>query len=204
MKTLLLALPLLGALSLVAAGCSRTSPDPGAARGVERAPATPPKAADAPPPATALDPCALLGLADVRKALPGAEDGVRDRGDEAHGIMLCSWSGPGGRIALQLHDAPPAAAAREIQERSIGLIDPRNANAASAVRIEVVTGVGDATLAVAEPVDDARGIRRADAIVVTQTGFRVVTISAPALAAGDRALALSTLAELARTATGNL
>lgn len=202
MKTSLLVCSSLAALVVACTSCSRTPPAPLADTATD--PARPAAPAAAPPAATALDPCALLAMSDVRKVLADAKAGVRDRGDERQGVMLCSWSGEDGRISLQLHDAPPNAAAREIQERALGLIDLKNADAVSAVRVEVVPGVGDATLAVAEDVDPARGIRRAGAIVVTQKGYRVVTISAEPLAAGDRASALAKLGELARAAATKL
>ncbi|GAB6195281.1 DUF3558 family protein [Lysobacter xanthus] len=203
MKTSLLLPSLLVGLVGVGAGCSRTTPAPASAADTPRVARTAaPVQAQAP--ATSMDPCAILDLSDVRQVLPDAQAGVRDRGDEANGVMLCNWTGAGGRVSLQLHDSPQGAIVREVQELALGLVDLKNPKAADAVRVEAVPKVGDATFAVAEKVAAGRGIRRADAVVATQKGFRVVIISAPVLAAGDRTVALSKLTGLAQAAVAKL
>ena len=65
-------------------------------------------------------------------------------------------------------------------------------------------GVGDAAQAVVEPVDAARGVISDMAMLVTQRGGHVLALQCAALARGDRAAALKTLATLGRTAAARL
>lgn len=158
-----------------------------------------------PAPAQArVEPCSLLTQAEVTAALPAAQAGRQERSDEPYGIRTCIWSTPEGELNLQVFDAGPGSVENEIRGLSFGLVDIRSKKAATAVRLEAIPGVGDQTIALVEKEDLERGIRKGNALIVSQVGTRLVVLRAAELADSDRKRALATLVGLAKAATGRL
>lgn len=147
--------------------------------------------------------CALLGLADVRRAFPGAAAGQPDSKLAAQGIDRCTWSGPDGRvlvIAGKAEESPREEAASWMD----GVVDPRRADAVRQVRFEAIPGVGAGAVAVVERRDPGRGILQDTAFIVVRGRTQQATVMAGALAGRDRPEALRVLTSLGTALAGRL
>ncbi len=99
-------------------------------------------------------------------------------------------------MVLQVFDAGPGSLEHELRAASLELVDIRRPDAASVVRIEPLTGVGDQAGAYVERVDSKRGIRKSSAVLMVQKGNRLAVLRIPQLADGERTLALASMKKL--------
>ena len=144
-------------------------------------------------------PCALLTLAEVQQAFPGATAGQFDRALEKDGILRCTWKYPTGTLILVASDEDESAKAGA-QGMTLTFLDPLRGNAGSQVRYEVLPGIGNQAEAVAivEREDKAKGFARDGAILVVQRGKHQVSAMSTDLARRERADALRVLTELGK------
>lgn len=170
-------------------GCKPEAPEPSTAAVAKPASAT----AVATP---SLHPCALISDAEVAAAVPGAQPGVRDTGDEGYGVYACRWKAGEGAVLLQAFDAGPGALAPELRASSLEIVEIRRPDAAALVRLERFEGIGDVAGGYVERADAKRGIARSSAVLMVQRGGRLAVLRAPQLADGDRDQALKTLQSL--------
>ncbi|MEZ5290567.1 MAG: hypothetical protein R2745_05765 [Vicinamibacterales bacterium] len=139
--------------------------------------------------------CALLTLADVRRAFPGAAAGQPDRSLARQGIDRCTWTHPNGRV-LVISGAAGESPRDEALSWMEGLVDPMRADAVRQIRIESIAGIGGGAVAIVEPRDAARGILQDAALIVVRGHTAHATVMAGPLARQDRAEALRVLTAL--------
>ena len=149
--------------------------------------------------AQAEDPCALLTMADVQQAFPGAKPGRLDRSQEKHGILTCLWDYPTGRLSVIDGDEVTESPRDEARSWTLVFLDPLQSDAERRVRYEALPGVGDEAVAIVEREDKAKGFAQNGAILVVRRGRRQVSVLSTDLARRDRAEALRVLADLGRT-----
>jgi hypothetical protein len=142
-------------------------------------------------------PCALLTIAEVQRAFPGATPGQPDRKLEKYGMRRCSWSHPNGSLILVVSDEDESA-----KDGASGLtaafVDPLNLGASRHVRYEALPGVGDEAVAVVERQDKTKGFAQDGAILVVRRGKHQVAVMSTDLARRDRAEALRVFTELGK------
>jgi hypothetical protein len=148
-------------------------------------------------------PCGVLTIDDVQKVFPGATAGEPDRRNEKYGTFTCVWAHQGGRLMV-ITGEESQTPAEEARGWVDSFADPLNGGAAGRVRLETITGVGDAAVAVVERADKAKGFMQNGAYIVVRRGQRQVMIAAPDLAMRERPAALAALTELGRAAAGRL
>lgn len=170
-------------------GCKPAAPEP--AQGATAQPAAPPIAGK-----PVLHPCALLPDAAVAAVVPGAQPGQRDAGDEGYGITACRWSVGDGAVVLQVFDAGPGALAQELRSSTLEIVDIRRPGAATLVRLERFSAIGDTAGAYVERADAKRGIARSSAVLMVQRGNSLAVLRVPQIAEGDRDRALDALKTL--------
>lgn len=142
-------------------------------------------------------PCALLTIAEVQQAFPGAPAGRPDRKLEKQGILRCTWNHPAGTLILIDSNEDESA-----KDAAAGLtpafLDPLNVGASRHVRYESLPGIGDEAVAVVERQDKSKGIAQDGAILVVRRGKRQVVAMSSDLARRDRTEALRVFTELAK------
>ena len=152
------------------------------------------------------DPCAVVPLADVQKAFPGAKPGERSTRTEKYGITECSWKDSGGAVVFGVQEFyGKDSALNELGGLALAMVDMKAANARN-VRYEVLAGVGLGNDAVAfvEPIDAKRGIVIEGAMLALHRGERTLWLTSLTLPARDRAAALKTFETLGRIAAKRL
>ena len=167
-------------------GCKPTAPKLVGDATAEPAPS--PAAAAKP----ALHPCDLLSDAAVAGAVPGAQPGQHDTGDEGYGIAACRWKAGDGAVALQVFEAGPGGLSHELRASTLENVDIQRPDAATLIRLEQLGGIGDLAGAYVERADAKRGIRRSNAVLMVQRGNQLAVLRIPQLADGDRDQALKT------------
>jgi hypothetical protein len=145
-----------------------------------------------------VDPCALLAVDEVRRALPGSEPGGIERGLEKQGILSCSWKSPDGRLFLIASREPEGSVKDEARTLAQTIVDPLRPDAERRLRFDVMPGIGDEAIAVVERRDTANGLMQDAALIVVRRGTWLVSLLAPELARRERADALRMLAELGK------
>lgn len=168
-------------------GCKPAAPEP--VGEVKADPAASPAAASKP----ALHPCDLLSDAAVAGAVPGAQRGQRDTGDEGYGIAACRWKAGDGGVALQVFEAGPGGLSNELRASTLENVDIQRTDAATLIRLEQLRGIGDIAGAYVERADAKRGILRSNAVLMVQRGNRLAVLRIPQLADGDRDQALKAM-----------
>ncbi len=168
-------------------GCKPTAPEAVGGATVEPAPSP---AAVAKP---ALHPCDLLSDAAVAGAVPGAQPGQHDTGDEGYGIAACRWKAGDGGVALQVFEAGPGGLSNELRASTLENVDLQRPDAATLIRLEQLRGIGDLAGAYVERADAKRGILRSNAVLMVQRGNRLAVLRIPQLAEGDRDEALKAM-----------
>ena len=84
------------------------------------------------------DPCAVVPLADVQKAFPGAKPGERNTRTEKYGITECSWKDSGGAVVFGVQEFyGKDSAMNELGSLALAMVDMKAANARN-VRYEVL------------------------------------------------------------------
>ena len=176
-------------------------------------------AGDAPPPADAGstlaaevplpkdDPCGLLTMSEIRRALPKVTKATREESLVAYGMKGCDWHGATGKAPMlevrvwQVSgaDDTPMDNARTL---AMGVADPTRAGTQEAVRLEKLAGIGEDAVAIVEKTDEARGILTTCAFISLQKNGRIVTMASSDIAAGDRSLALEQLKALGKAGGG--
>lgn len=153
----------------------------------------------------AADPCAILPLADVRKAFPGARAGERNRRLEQYGSTECSWKDAKGLVLVAVQESYSSGTAREdVEGMAMGFTDPLDRKSRQNVRIERLGGVGDDAAAFIERADPARGILSDGAMLSLRRGEHTIWLMSDQLSRRDRAAALKTLSELGQLAAKRL
>lgn len=154
------------------------------------------------------DPCTVVPLADIQKAFPGAQAGVRKRdAEETIGWTQCGYSHANGYlvfgvieqysdIATVLQDAKDMA--------SLGNLNPFAPVDKTGARFEKIAGLGVDAIAYAETEDRKRGILTDGGFLVLRKGQHTVTLLAPTLPGADRPAALKLLEALGRIAVKRL
>ncbi len=177
-------------IMVVAAGCKPTGSEQGAAPAPEAPVAATAEVVDARP---VVHPCALLTDASVALAVADAQAGQHVDDDEYVGISTCRWPAGDDAVVLQVFDAGPGSLPHELRASSLDLVEMRRPDAASVVRIEQFTGVGDQSAAYVERLDSKRGIRKSSAVLMVQKANRLAVLRIPQLASGDREKALASM-----------
>lgn len=155
--------------------------------------------------AVAAGPCRLLTDAEVRSVFPGAQAGKPERTREQYGIQACVWDTPSGSFALQRWTADPGESAdKELRGLATGILDPLKSTARTAVRFEVLAGIGEQATALVERKDDTRGVLSDAAILVAKKGNWFLELQSVDLARAERTVALQALGKLGRLATERL
>lgn len=150
------------------------------------------------------DPCKLLDVASIRRALPGAGDGVRDHRADGMGLASCVWESPKGRIVLQTGTGAPEAARELVGLVVTGNLDPRP-HMHDPVRYESLSGIGDQAVAVVEEIDAEKGILGSIAAAGVQKGDRKMTLMTSLPSAPEhRQSTLEALRQLVATAAKRL
>ena len=177
-----------------AAGCTGSGPDQAVVATPAASAAAVAKVGE--PATAAVHPCAMLANASVTLAVPGAQAGLPADEDAAVGISGCRWPVGAGVVTLQVFDAGPGSVENELRAASLEVVELKRPDAASLVRIESLTGIGDKAGAYVERIDSKRGIRKSGAALMVQNGNRRAILRIPQLADGDRALALASMKKL--------
>jgi hypothetical protein len=151
-------------------------------------------------------PCALLDLAEVKRALPDAARAERDTSLDKYDIATCMWHGSKSSrlLMLQTWDGQGSTAEAELQSRLLGFRDPMRVVAGEKFQTEMLDGVGNAASVAVERADAQRGILANFALLVVRQGDRMILIEAQGLAVGDRAAAVAVLESLGRSAAGRV
>lgn len=152
------------------------------------------------------DPCAVLPLADVQKAFPGAKPGERSTRIEKYGITECSWKDSGGAVVFGVQEFyGKDSAMNELRSFALAIVDMKAANARN-VRYEVLAdvGLGNDAVAFVEPIDAKRGIVIEGAMLALHRGERTLWLTSPTLRSRDRAAVLKTFEVLGRIAAKRL
>lgn len=152
------------------------------------------------------DPCTVVPLADVQKAFPGAQAGVRRRDVEKYGMTQCAFSHSKGYMLFGSEEyiSDSATVMQDAQGAAFGYLDPMSSAAKQGARYEKLAGLGVDAIAFIETRDPQRGIVGDGAFLLLRKGSRVVTLQAPMLAGTDRVAALKLLTELGRIAAKRL
>lgn len=151
-------------------------------------------------------PCALLELAEIKRALPSVVRAERDTSLDKYDISTCIWHGSNASrlLMLQVWNGEGSTAEGELQSRLLGVRDPLRVAAGEKIRTETLSGVGDAASVAVERADAQRGFLSDFAFVVVQRGDRMILIEAQDLASGDRAVAIEALQRLGKAAAGRI
>lgn len=152
------------------------------------------------------DPCAVVPLADVKKAFPGAKPGVRSTRLEKDGITECTWKDGDGVVVFGVQEFYGKDSALDEAKGFVTVMVEFKAANARNVRLEVLNGIGLGNEAVAfvEARDEKRGIVAEGAMLTLHRGERTLWLTSPALPARDRAAALKTFEALGRIAAKRL
>jgi len=153
------------------------------------------------------DPCALLPLAEVRKAFPGASAGERDRRlEQEEGITECAWKGADGKEVLTVQEMyySTGTAREEAQTMALGAADPTKPLSHRNVRVEAFPRIGSEAAGFVEKIDASRGIMSDIAFLAVRQGDRMLWLGSGDLPRRDRTAALKVLAELGRLAAQRL
>jgi hypothetical protein len=153
------------------------------------------------------DPCAILSLADVQKAFPGAKAGERSRRLEEYGITECGWKGPDKVIVLEVHESytsTSTTARDEALGMAQGVTDPLKPQSLKNVRIESFADLGVDAAAFVETADPKRGILGDGALMELRRGNHAISLGSSELARRDRGAALKAFADLGRAAAKRL
>lgn len=150
------------------------------------------------------DPCKLLDLASIRRALPGAGDGVRDHRADDIGLASCVWQSPKGRIVLQTGTGAPQEPKELVGLVVTGNLDPRPGRQ-DPIRYESLPGIGDHAVAVVEEINAEKGILGSIAAAGVQKGDRKLTLMTSLPSAPEhRQATLDALRQLVSAASGRL
>jgi hypothetical protein len=148
------------------------------------------------------DPCALLTVAELQPAFPGAKLGRTIRTLEKEGILSCEWVSSTGRVVLVAGaDSADDTPIDEAKTLMAAFVDPLRADAERHVRFETLPGVGDKAVALLERQDQAKGITQNGVLLVVRRGQRQVSLMAVPpgdLMRRERADALKIVAELGK------
>jgi hypothetical protein len=151
------------------------------------------------------DPCAVLSLADVRKAFPKAQAGERNRRLEQYGATECAWKGADGQVVLAVQERFSAGTAQQdVQGMAMGLTDPLKPASARNVRYELFPGIGSQAVAFVEAADAKRGILSDWALLSIRRETHAVWLMSDELPLRDRSVALKVLEDLGRVAAKRL
>ena len=152
------------------------------------------------------DPCTVVPLAEVQKAFPGAQAGVRRRDVEKYGLTQCAWSHAKGYVLFGVAETytTSATAMQDAQGEAVGYLDPFMPAAKQGARYEKLAGLGVDAIAFIETKDPKRGIVGDGAFLLLRKGQHTVTLVAPTLPGTDRAAALKLLEQLGRIAVKRL
>lgn len=160
------------------------------------------------PPAARLpsgDPCAILPLAIVQKAFPGAKAGERSRRLEQYGSTECGWKDAKGVVLVAVQESfSSGSAVEDVEGMAMGFTDPLNPQARKNVKLEKFQALGADAAAFVERQDPARGILSDGAMLSVRRGDHTVWVMTNQLSRRDRAAALKTLEELGQAAARRL
>ena len=151
------------------------------------------------------DPCAIVSLAEVQKAFPGAKGGERNRRLEQYGITECAWKTANGTVVLGVQESySPGTAKEDAEGMAQGFTDPLKPQSLRNVRLELITIPGVQAVAFVERADPQRGILGDGAMLAMRQGDHTVSLMSASLSARDRAAALKVLEDLGKTAAKRL
>ena len=152
------------------------------------------------------DPCTVVPLADVQKAFPGAQAGVRRRDVEQFGMTQCIWSHMRRYELFGVEErySTNATVMQDAQGEAAGYLDPFAPKGKQGPRYEKVAGLGPDAVAFVESKDPQRGIVGDGAFLLMRKGPHVVVLVAYPLPGRDRAATLALLEQVGRIAAKRL